>query len=137
MSAVALVQTWIQIGSRSFCLCSEGPPTTTNRLPDSLAIPEPELIAHNILRIQHWNRILDGHLYASEPRLNWALLLRRTFRVDVLECIKCHGRLRLVGMVDDPETIRTVLQGLGVSTEIPVAARARDPTSLFHQTEDS
>ena len=114
----------------------ETPPTKDP--PHSNVIPEPpELIAHNILRIQHWNRILDGELYASGPRLKWALLLRRTFRVDVMECVECKGRLRIVGMVDEPETIRAVLQGLGVASEIPVTVRARDPTSLFDQTYDS
>jgi hypothetical protein len=32
----------------------------------------------------------------------WAELLARTFAVDVLACPKCHGRMRLLAMVEEP-----------------------------------
>ncbi|HTU60577.1 MAG TPA: transposase, partial [Polyangiales bacterium] len=31
----------------------------------------------------------------------WAELLRRTFDIDVLECPKCHGRMKLIALVLD------------------------------------
>jgi hypothetical protein len=53
-------------------------------------------LAPNIISVRHWDRLLGGLLYAVSPRVDWATLLRRSFSVDVLECPKCHGRLRAV-----------------------------------------
>ncbi len=35
----------------------------------------------------------------------WADLLRHTFEVDVPECDRCGGRMKLVAMLTDPATI--------------------------------
>ena len=35
----------------------------------------------------------------------WAELLARTFAVDVLACPKCHGRMRLLAMVEEPANV--------------------------------
>jgi hypothetical protein len=48
--------------------------------------------------------------------------------VDVLECPKCHGRLRIVAVVTEREPVRRILEHLGLPTEAPPVARARDPT---------
>jgi hypothetical protein len=84
-----------------------------------------------VLSVKHWNRLLCGLLYAPSSRLDWASLLRHSFDVDVLECPTCHGRLRVLGEVTEPTMVRLVLECLGVPTEAPRAARARDPTELF------
>jgi hypothetical protein len=78
--------------------------------------------------VKHWNRLLGGLLYAVSPRLDWAALLRRSFRVDVLECPRCHGRLRVLAVLTEPEHVRRILTHLGVPTRAPPLARARDPT---------
>jgi hypothetical protein len=36
------------------------------------------------MTVQHWNRILDGALYAASSRVDWAVLLQRTHGVDDL-----------------------------------------------------
>ena len=54
--------------------------------------------------------------------------LRRSFVADVLECPKCHGRLRVVAVITELETVRRILAHLGVPTDAPLLARARDPT---------
>jgi hypothetical protein len=94
------------------------------------------LVAPNILSLSHWNRILCGRLLAAAPRIDWATLLRRTFDVDVLECAVCHGRLRVIAEVTDAVIVRGVLDTLGISSEPPRPARARDPTELFGDTTD-
>ena len=93
--------------------------------------PGAELLAPNVLSVKHWSRLLNGVLYAASPRVDWANLLRRSFDVDVLACPKCHGRLRVLSEVTDPAMVRLMLEGLGLPTEAPNAARARDPTELF------
>jgi hypothetical protein len=85
-------------------------------------------LAPNVLSVRHWGRLLEGALYAATPRLDWASLLRRSFGVDVLECPKCHGRLRVLSVITEREPVQRILAHLGVPTEAPPLARARDPT---------
>jgi hypothetical protein len=53
----------------------------------------------------------------------WAELLRRTFAIDVLECSKCKGRMKLVAMVTEAKSIRRFL----ASTDEPLDAPTRSP----------
>jgi len=53
----------------------------------------------------------------------WAELLRRTFAIDVLECPRCKGRMKLLAMVTDTKSIRRFL----VSTDEPLDAPTRSP----------
>jgi hypothetical protein len=53
-----------------------------------------ERIGPNILSIDHWRRLLDGELYASSSRIDWATLLKRTFESDVRLCARCGGRVQ-------------------------------------------
>jgi putative transposase/transposase-like zinc-binding protein len=85
-------------------------------------------LAPNILSVQHWYRLLGGALYAIQPRIDWATLLRRSLSVDALECPKCHARLRVVAVLTEREPIRRILAHLGLPTDAPAVARARDPT---------
>ncbi len=75
-------------------------------------------------------------LYALSPRVDWATLLRRSFHVDVLECPKCHGRLRVIAVITEREPVRRILSHLGVATQAPPLARARDPTEDVVEEED-
>jgi hypothetical protein len=89
-----------------------------------------ELLAPNTLGVRDWSRLLGGLLYATSPRLSWSKLLRRTFDIDILDCAKCHGRLRVVAAIVDVRDARRILERLGVPSAGPQAARARDPTHL-------
>jgi hypothetical protein len=93
-------------------------------------LPEVERLTPNTLGIRHWSRLLGGLLYATSPRLEWPLLLRRTFDIDILDCAKCHGRLRVVATIAEVRDARRILERLGVPSDAPQAARARDPTYL-------
>jgi hypothetical protein len=86
--------------------------------------------------LQHWDRLLGG-LYAVQPRMDWATLLRRSLSLDALECPKCHGRLRVVAVITEREPIRRILVHLGLPTEPPAVARARDPTDDVDGDEPS
>ena len=96
-----------------------------------------QLLAPNVLSVKHWDRLLGGALYAASPRVDWASLLRRTFAVDVLACPTCGGRLRVLGEVTEPAMVRLALESLGVPTDAPRVARARDPTELVGQHVDA
>jgi hypothetical protein len=57
----------------------------------------------------------------------WAELLARTFAVDVLACPKCHGRMRLLAMVEDPANVARFLAAVGEATEVPRRSPGRGP----------
>ncbi|MGO9833534.1 MAG: transposase [Polyangiaceae bacterium] len=94
-------------------------------------------LAPNIISVKHWDRLLGGLLYAVQPRVDWATLLRRSLSVDVLECPKCHGRLRGVAVITEREPVRRILAHLGMPTDAPPVARARDPTEAEYDDEPS
>jgi hypothetical protein len=81
-----------------------------------------ERLGPNILSADHGHRLLDGELYASCSRPEWALLLRRSFEVDVRECVRCGGRLALHALVTDPETASKSLSALARARDSPNAA---------------
>ena len=57
----------------------------------------------------------------------WAELLARTFALDVLDCPKCHGRMRLLAMVEDPANVAHFLAAVGEATEVPPRSPGRGP----------
>jgi hypothetical protein len=79
-------------------------------------------VAPNILSVAHWERLLGGELYAPLSRVDWALLLRRTFEVDVKRCRSCGGRLTVRAVVTDAASIAKLLGALRRSRDPPVAA---------------
>ena len=94
-------------------------------------------LAPNVLSVQHWDRLLGGVLYALQPRVDWATLLRRSLSVDALVCPRCHGRLRVVAVITEREPVRRILAHLGMPTDPPPVARARDPTDDVDGDETS
>jgi hypothetical protein len=93
-------------------------------------------LAPNVISVRHWDRLLGGLLYAVSPRVDWATLLRRCFSVDVLECPKCHGRLRMIAVITEREPARRILAHLGLPTDPLPVARARDPTDDADEAGD-
>jgi len=63
-------------------------------------------------------------------RIDWASLLKRTFREDVLAC-PCGGRRRVLADILDRAVIVALLRHLGLPTEAARIAPARDPTFAF------
>ncbi len=47
------------------------------------------------------------------PRTARDLELLARFAVDVLACPKCHGRMRLLAMVEDPANVARFLAAMG------------------------
>jgi hypothetical protein len=92
-------------------------------------------LAPNIISVKHWDRLLGGLLYAVQPRMDRVRLLRRSLSVDALECPKCHGRLRMLAVITEREPVRRILGHLGLPTEPPPVARARDPTGEVSDDE--
>jgi hypothetical protein len=97
-------------------------------------VAETELLTPNVLSVRHWERLRCGALLAPSPHIDWSTLMSRTFDVDVLECPKCHGRLRIIALVDDKHLAATILDDLAI-TRAPPPTRARDPATLEHDPD--
>jgi Putative transposase/Transposase zinc-binding domain len=72
---------------------------------------------------------LDGSP-PRQRRLDWAALLLRVFKIDVLECERCGDRMRVLAFLTDPDVTRGILAHLGLSATAPVLKPARDPPAL-------
>jgi hypothetical protein len=94
-------------------------PTSTATL---LATGAASQVAPTILSVAHWERRLGGELYAPLSRVDWALLKRSTFDVDVKRCRTCGGRMTVRAVVTDAASIAKLLGALRRSRDPPVAA---------------
>jgi len=62
---------------------------------------------------------------APRPRrLAWAELLRRVFAVDVLECPRCGGCMRLLATIHPPDAAQAILECLNLPSRAPPTTAA-------------
>jgi hypothetical protein len=80
------------------------------------------------ITVAHWGRLDDGELFAKTRYIDWAVLMKRTFGLDVLRCPRCGARMRVLGTITQPDAIRRILLCLGLRAEPLARAPARDPT---------
>jgi Putative transposase len=45
-------------------------------------------------------------------RIDWASLLRRVFKIDVLQCARCGSRMRVISVIEEPTVIEKLLRHL-------------------------
>ena len=64
---------------------------------------------------------------AHQVRYLWAQLRARTCGVFALKCSGCGGRVRLVGFITEPATVRQILEHVGEAVMAPAIAPARSP----------
>jgi hypothetical protein len=81
----------------------------------------------NAITVSHWNRLLNGELIATSPRVGWATLLKRTYAVDAMICPKCGGPLRWMAVINDRATARKIIGHLGIGAHPKPSPRARGP----------
>jgi len=60
-------------------------------------------------------------------RYLWAQLLARSYGVFPFKCSGCGGRVRLVGYITEPATVRQIVVQVGEPTSAPAIAPARSP----------
>ena len=63
-------------------------------------------------------------------RYLWSELMRRVFGADVLRCVHCHSRRRLVSLITERSVIVRILAHLGLETDPPPVQPARAPPQL-------
>ena len=69
-----------------------------------------------------------------ERRYSWAELLKRVFAIDVLECPRCHGRMRILCAIHPPAAIWGILNCLGLPARSPPLTPAQFDEE-FHTAE--
>jgi hypothetical protein len=90
-------------------------------------IPPPK---HHLIRFHgvlapnsSWRSLIVPRKKVRKKGLNvywipWAELLRRTFEVDSLSCVKCKHKMRVVSVVLDPKVIQKIMKSLGIKDEV-------------------
>ncbi len=58
-------------------------------------------------------------------RLEWASLLERVFKEDILQCASCRGRRKVTAFIPSGPMAREILERLGVDATGPPIAKAR------------
>jgi len=66
----------------------------------------------------------EPHIPSRPRNYSWAELMRRVWAVDVLECPRCFGRMRIVAAIHSAEATRRILQYLGLPSRAPPIACA-------------
>jgi len=64
----------------------------------------------------------DGTSY-----IDWAALLKHVFKIDILACAKCGGRMKVIAVIEQPEVVAKILGHLGMPTVPEGIAPARVP----------
>jgi hypothetical protein len=74
------------------------------------------------------SRDIDITKIPRVSQLPWAVLLKRVIMTDALTCPKCHGRMKILAVITEPDAIRKILDHLGIPSEAPRRTVVRPPT---------
>jgi len=66
----------------------------------------------------------DPCAHAPKRWTAWATLMQRVFAVDVLECPRCGGNMKILATIHPPEATTAILESLGLSPRAPPLASA-------------
>ena len=68
--------------------------------------------------------------WIQQPKANWAALIKLIYEVDPLLCPKCHSRMRVISVIQDPAVIDKILNHLQYKFEVlPLSKRPPPPAS--------
>jgi hypothetical protein len=73
---------------------------------------------------------------SKATRMNWARRLKRVFGIEIEQCARCGGRLKVIASIEEPELIERILshrreRGEEAASTASLGARAPPQTSLF------
>jgi len=70
----------------------------------------------------------------TKRNYSWAQLMMRVFAIDVLECGRCGGRLRIMAAIHPPDATAKILRCLSLLCRAPPvtpAVSAAEPPDFF------
>ena len=104
------------------------PPALASPPGNAAGATEPAVFVDpTLITVAHWGRLENGELFAWSSRLDWAVMMKRTWGFDVLVCPRCAHRMRVVATITEPRVVRRILEHLRVRAEPLARAPARDP----------
>jgi hypothetical protein len=56
---------------------------------------------------------------SASANYSWVQLMRRVFAIDVLQCDRCGGHMRILAAIHPPETTRRILDCFGLPNRAP------------------
>jgi hypothetical protein len=62
--------------------------------------------------------------------MRWSKRLKRVFDIEIEQCEKCGGKVRVIACIEDPEVIEKILKHLGLDEASEARIRS-PPTGLF------
>ncbi len=73
---------------------------------------------------------------SKDVRMNWARRLKRVFGIEIEQCVRCGGRLKVIASIEEPELIERILahrreRGEEAAPTASLGARAPPQASLF------
>ena len=60
--------------------------------------------------------------HAARRCIPWAKLMQRVFAIDVLECPRCGGKMKILATIHPPEATAAILESLGLAPRAPPLA---------------
>jgi len=80
--------------------------------------------------------VASERLTPEDIRMNWARRLKRVFGVEIEQCVRCGGRLKVIASIEEPELIERILahrreRGEEAAPMAALGARAPPQASLF------
>ena len=71
--------------------------------------------------------------------LAWAELLKKVFKIDILKCSECGGLMKVISTINpwQVDVIEKILTALGLPTQAPQPAPARDPPQQSFDWEEA
>jgi hypothetical protein len=72
----------------------------------------------------------DPCAHAPKRWTAWATLMQRVFAVDVLECPRCGGKMKILATIHPPKATTAILESLGLSPRAPPLAPSAARYSL-------
>ena len=65
--------------------------------------------------------------HRAAARYLWAMLLARIYEAFPLACPFCHSQMRIIAFINEPSTVRKILDHIGEATQPPPITPARGP----------
>ena len=84
--------------------------------------------------------LIDSDVSRKVFRDNWAWLIQKIYNVDPLVCPRCHGQMRVISFIQQPEIIEKILKHLDLwetRRHDPPTRKATHIPELFIHPSDS
>jgi len=104
-----------------------GPAARLRSSVTALAEPEPPDVQEPELELPS-TKASSGQ---RASRLDWAALLKRVFRIQILRCVRCGASMRVVAFISDRKTSVRILEYLGLPSRPPPMGQARAPPQFL------